>query len=215
MTTKREDAAIARAEKIMGAQPGTLPVTDEAQAAEDAQYIAAKAAEFRAAKAVARKARGTTPGSRTRAAKTGNPQADRKANGARAAKAPAGNGKPAAAATAPAKTAAKAKDAAARRASLDKAAAARLAAIPEARREAITGHLAKLPGYQVVWPKASWTTLRLADPEAAGDGAPAWMILCNAHGTAKAITGSTAAVAEGKRDRMPAWCAGCKKAAGK
>jgi hypothetical protein len=65
-----------------------------------------------------------------------------------------------------------------------------LSAVPEARRKLIEAHVAKHPGYVITWPKPSWTTLRLADADTAGESAPAWMILCNAHGTAKAIPGS-------------------------
>jgi len=96
----------------------------------------------------------------------------------------------------------------ARRVALDEKAAARLAARPEDQRKAITDALAEHPGYIAVWPKAAWTTLKLADPEAAGEAAPAWMILCNTHGEAKAIASSKAAEAEGKKDTLPTWCKG-------
>jgi hypothetical protein len=90
---------------------------------------------------------------------------------------------------------------------LAQAAAARFAALPEARRQQIE---AVLPaGYLPVWPKGSWTSVK-ATAEAPAD-ASRWLILCNSHGTTKAIPAAGAADELGKRENMPTWCPGCKK----
>ena len=106
--------------------------------------------------------------------------------------------------------AAAAKAAAARTAKLDEAAQGRLAKLPEDKRAAL---LALVPeGYQVIWPKGAWATLKLVSgPE----DAPTWMILCTAHGTTKALAGSKAAEAEGKAIARAAWCRKCKTAQAK
>jgi hypothetical protein len=108
--------------------------------------------------------------------------------------------------------AAKAKAAAtAKRAkALDAAAQARVAKLPEDKRNAL---LALVPeGYQVIWPKGAWATLKLVSDQAPED-APQWMILCTSHGTTKALPGSRAAEAEGKADQRQTWCRKCKAAA--
>lgn len=98
----------------------------------------------------------------------------------------------------------------ARQVKLSEAAAARFAALPGERQAQITGHLASLPGYSVIWPKPSWSTLRLTDPSKAPEGSPEWVILCNAHGVTKALRGSRDATTEGRLDHMRAWCKGHK-----
>jgi len=102
---------------------------------------------------------------------------------------------------------------AARRVELDAKAEARVAALPDAKRELLTGHMTKIPGYQIIWPEGAWSTLRLTDPGAAGEDASKWLIMCNAHGTTKPITGSRAARDAGRKDEMPNWCPGHADAA--
>jgi hypothetical protein len=102
-----------------------------------------------------------------------------------------------------------AKAKAVRASKLDAAAQARVAKLPEDKRQAL---LAQVPdGYQVIWPKGAWATLKLVSDQAP-EGSPVWMILCTAHGTTKALPGSRAAEAEGTRAGRAAWCRKCKAA---
>jgi hypothetical protein len=88
----------------------------------------------------------------------------------------------------------------------DAAAEARVAALPEELRNQI---LAAVPaGYAVIWPRASWSTLK-ATSEAPAD-ASRWLILCNSHGTTKDLPGAVGREF-GKADIRPTWCPGCAK----
>jgi hypothetical protein len=98
---------------------------------------------------------------------------------------------------------------------LAQAAAARFAALAEDKQAKLTGHLEAHPGYMIIWPKGSWSTLKLVDPTQAPEDAPTWMIMCNDHGTTKALDSSKAAEAEGTKAQLVTWCKPHKQAAAK
>jgi hypothetical protein len=104
---------------------------------------------------------------------------------------------------------------AARADKLTQAAAARLAKLDPTKLERLQGYMQDHPGYAIIWPKGSWSTLKLVAPDLAPEDSPTWLILCNDHGTTKALDSSKAAEAEGTKAQLATWCKPHKQAAAK
>ena len=71
-----------------------------------------------------------------------------------------------------------------------------------------TAHAAPPAGYDIRWPKAAFDLLKRNDT--AAEGAPAWLVRCNKHGTTTPATDTKAGDKLGTKAERPSWCEGCK-----